>query len=430
MSLRPLTALTLLLPLACGDNGTRGDTGSATDSATSSPTTATTTATTDPGTTTATPPTTSGASQTAGDSTTDADPTTTTPGTSTAVDPSTTSTTDTTVASTGEPACEDQPEACDALDNNCNDLFDEGCDCTPPDLDLTAIDGYTARVVLTVDEDLGPYGRLGDVERALGDYWALAGEGVLFTLNDAGNTAGGVGRMDQDGKFAGWVVDPASAKLPPNPYLEYGYGGILYSCTTVGADWIYKIFPDGTVETVAHHGNCEGIVFGDRGDGQQRLYASNYNEGKVYTIGEDNSRTELASGLTIVVDLAIPHPTNTFKPGLYAINQTIDGTHRIAPDNAVTLDYPYTLGYGVGEELSFADPKSAFRDHFYHLSATLQAVVRVAPDGTWEKVITGPKLNYGLYSTGSVFSSNGAYYFFTNEDNLVMRLQACNAAGQ
>ena len=26
--------------------------------------------------------------------------------------------------------------------------------------------------------------------------------------------------------------------------------------------------PDGSVETVAHHGNCEGIVFGDRGDGQ------------------------------------------------------------------------------------------------------------------------------------------------------------------
>ena len=425
MALRPLSSLLLLLPLACGDNGARDET-STTNTATATagttqqdPTTGTTTS----------PPTTSDASQTAGE-TTSTTSTTTGPASSTGPGDSTDATSTTTGTSTGAPACEDQPEECDALDNNCNDLFDEGCDCTPPDLDLTAIDGYTARVVLTVDKDLGPYGRLGDVERALGDYWGMPGEGVLFTLNNAAETAGGIGRMDQDGKFLGWVVDPASAKLPPNPYLEYAYGGILYSCTTVAGDWIYKIYPDGTVETVVHHGNCEGIVFGDRGDGQERLYASNYSESKVYTIGEDNSRTELASGLTIVVDLAIPHPSNTFATGLYAINQTIAGTHRIAPDNKVTLDYPYTLGYGVGEEISFANPKSAFRDYFYHLSATLQAVVRVAPDGSWEKVITGPKLNYGLYSTGAVFSSNGAYYFFTNEDNLVMRLQACNAAGQ
>ncbi len=426
MAPRPLSSLLLLLPLACGDDGARDETSTANTANTATvgttqqdPTTGTTTS----------PPTTSDASQTAGE-TTSTTTTTTGPASSTGPGDSTDATSTTTGTSTGAPACEDQPEECDALDNNCNDLFDEGCDCTPPDLDLTAIDGYTARVVLTVDKDLGPYGRLGDVERALGDYWGMPGEGVLFTLNNAAETAGGIGRMDQDGKFLGWVVDPASAKLPPNPYLEYAYGGILYSCTTVAGDWIYKIYPDGTVETVVHHGNCEGIVFGDRGDGQERLYASNYSESKVYTIGEDNSRTELASGLTIVVDLAIPHPSNTFATGLYAINQTIAGTHRIAPDNKVTLDYPYTLGYGVGEEISFANPKSAFRDYFYHLSATLQAVVRVAPDGSWEKVITGPKLNYGLYSTGAVFSSNGAYYFFTNEDNLVMRLQACNAAGQ
>ncbi|HFE46735.1 MAG TPA: hypothetical protein ENJ18_14780 [Nannocystis exedens] len=274
------------------------------------------------------------------------------------------------------------------------------------------------------------YGRLGDVERALGEYWQEDGEGVLFTVNNAANTAGGIGRISQDGDFAGWLVDPATPKLPPNPYLEYGYQGILYSCTTVAGDWIHKIYPDGTVETFAHQGSCEGIIFGDRGDGEMRLYASNYPTGTVSMFTEDGTKTLLAQGLTVVVDLAIPPEDSAFKTGLYAINQTIDGVHRIAPDKSVTLDYPYTLGFGVGEELSFASPTSAFRDHFYHLSATLQSVVRVKPDGTWEKVITGPKLNYGLYSPGAVFSTNGAYYFFTNEDNLIMRLQACNAVGQ
>ncbi len=351
--------------------------------------------------------------------------------------PQTTSTGATTEASTtgGETttgACEDQPEICDALDNNCNDLYDEGCDCTPPDLELNALEGYTARVILDIPEALGTYGFLGDVERALGDYWAQEGEGVLFSVNNPGNTASGIGVLNQDGEFQSWLLDPADGLLPINPYLEYAYGGVLYACTTVNGNWIYRIFPDGTVEQVVQHGNCEGLIYGDRGDGVMALYASNYSEDAVYRIDEDGTRTLLASGpqLNVVVDLAIPPASSMFTPGLYAINQLDLGVHRIDPDNSLTLAYPYALGYGVGEEISFADPLSAFRDHFYHLSATLQAVVRIKPDGTWEEILTGPKLNYGLYSTGAVFSSNGAYLFFTNEDELIMRLQACNAQGQ
>ncbi|MBK8264745.1 MAG: hypothetical protein IPK80_25825 [Nannocystis sp.] len=191
---------------------------------------------------------------------------------------------------------------------------------------------------------------------------------MLFTLNNAANTAGGVGRMDHDGNFAGWVVDPAAGLLPPNPYLEYAYGGVLYSCTTVNGNWIHKISPDGQVQTFVSHGNCEGLIYGDRGDGQQRLYASN---------GARARSTRSAKTPHAPCSPAISSSSSTsrsrrppapFKPGLYAINQTVEGLHRIATDNSVTLDYPYSLGYGVGEEISFAAPKSAFRDHFFHLS--------------------------------------------------------------
>lgn len=420
---------TRLLPLAlltaCGD-----DSRVTSESGTSSTSGAATTSTSG----TTHEPTSSTSSTTSTSEPTTSGPATTTDPTGTTTDASTTtSSSSSTGGSTGPVACEDMPEICDALDNNCNDLFDEGCDCTPPDLDLTAIDGYTARVIVDVPQDIGNYAYLGDVERALGDYWTEPGEGVLFTVNAPGNAAGGIGKIDHDGAFKGWLVDPAAAKLPINPYLEYAYGGLLYACSTVGGNWIYKIHPDGSVEQVVQHGECEGIIYGDRGDGTMALYASNYGTDQIALIGEDNTRTVLVTdnvNLNVVVDLAIPPATSAFTPGLYSVNQTQLGVHRLDTQNKLTLAYPYTLGYGVGEEISFADPKSAFRDHFYHLSATLNAVVRVKPDGTWEQVITGPKLNYGLYSTGGVFSSNGAYYFFTNEDTLIMRLQACNAAGQ
>lgn len=424
--------MALLCAAACGDDGqTTGTAGQTTGGATTTTTGGATSTGSEPtsggGTTTSTTAGT-GSGSSSGEVTTIAETSTGTPETGTSSTGDDTSGT----GSTGPVECSQLPEVCDALDNNCNDLFDEGCDCTPPDLELVALDGYTARVITNISMDVGNYGLLGDVERAIGDYWGMEGEGVLFTVNNPENTGSGIGVLDQDGMFQGWLLDPADKKLPINPYLEYGYGGVLYACTTVGGDWIYKIFADGTVETVVHHGNCEGLIFGDRGDGTETLYASNYSTAEIVSIAEDGTRTVLKKDptLAVVVDLGIPRPGSAFKPGLYSINQTMFGVNRLDTNNQLTLEYPYTNGFGVGEEMSFADPKSAFRDHFYHLSATLNAVVRVAPDGTWETILTGPKLKYGLYSTGGVFSTNGAYYFFTNEDELIMRLQACNAAGQ
>lgn len=426
-SLASASSLALTLIAGCGDDGSTSNGGTATAATTT--TTGATGAST--GTTAGTESGSDGSTSGSGTST----GTSTTRGGATETQGTSTSTTGDTSTSgtTGPVACEDMPELCNALDDNCNGLYDEGCDCTPPDLDLIAIDGYTARVVTEISKDVGTYGYLGDVERAVGEYWGEAGEGVLFTVNTPGNTSGGIGKIDQDGAFKGWLVDPAAAKLPINPYLEYAYGGILYACSTVGGNWIYKIFPDGTVEQVVQHGECEGLIYGDRGDGTMALYASNYITSQIARIDEDGTRTVLVTdpvNLSVIVDLAIPHPESAFKPGLYGINQTALGVHRLDTEGKLTLEYPYSSGFGIGEEMSFPDPKSAFRDHFYHLSVTNQAVVRVKPDGTWEKVITGPKLNYGIYSTGGVFSSNGAYYFFTNEDALIMRLQACSIAGQ
>lgn len=298
-------------------------------------------------------------------------------------------------------------------------------DLPPSDPGLTTLEDFSATVVLDLAKDLPGYSNLGDVERAVGAYWGQPGEGVLFTVSETGSPGGGVGRMTQDGAFSGWLVDPASGTLPVNNYLEYGYGGALYSCSSLGDGLIHKILANGTVENVATLGNCEGLSYGDRGDGVDRLYASNFSANSVSLVAADGTVTALAGGLSVVTGLAIPRSDSAFQPGLYAVNQSSEGTHRIAANNVATLDYPYSLGYGMGEVIGFAPATSAFGDYFYHLSTTLQSVVRVAPNGTWEQVVSGSGLAFGFYTMGAVFSSDGGSYFFTNEDNQIMRLRGC-----
>ena len=127
---------------------------------------------------------------------------------------------------------------------------------------------------------------------------------------------------------------PTAKELPINPYLEYAYGGLLYACSTVGGNWIYKIHPDGTVEQVVQHGECEGLIYGDRGDGVERLYASNYTNATIAMIGEDNSRTVVVTDplkLPISVDLAIPTADSAFPPGSTASTRPCSGSIASTP---------------------------------------------------------------------------------------------------
>lgn len=331
-------------------------------------------------------------------------------------------------AGTTQEGTEEPPEQCDGLDNDGDDLFDEGCDCSS-DAGLTVLSGYSARVVLDLPMSVEGYGWLGDVERATGAYWQRQGEGVLFTVNSADAGSSGVGLMTQDGEFIGWLVEPDNKQMHRSTYLEYAYDGMLYACATDFGDDIYRIYPDGTVEPFVSHGYCEGIAFGDRGDGVPRLYASEALDDTISVYGADGDPALLNAGVFDVVDLAFTRPQSAFLPGLYAINQWTGGVHHIGPGGP-ELRFEYDDEFGRGEEFSFADPSSPFGDYFYHLSASQQLVQRVNPSGVVATVVSGPALQFGFYSTGAVFSSNGAYYYFTNENDQIFRLQACDVVGQ
>ncbi len=180
-----LTVELLGLTLACGEAQERGETTnqitstdeSSVHSSSSVPTTGTL-PTTDPGSTTVS--TTSSGGMTDGASTTTA---TSGTGGETTDGPATTEAT--TGATEGG---EELPEACDGLDDDGDGLFDEGCDCVS-DPGLTAMAGFTARVVFDQVTELDGFGRLGDVEKARGEYWDLPGEGVLFTVDSVDGTS-------------------------------------------------------------------------------------------------------------------------------------------------------------------------------------------------------------------------------------------------
>ena len=232
------------------------------------------------------------------------------------------------------------------------------------DAGIETIEGF--RVVRVHDRSSSGFLSLNDLEVAKGAYWSGPGaEGVLFTSSEGG--LGAIGRIDSDGNFVDFLVSPGSTFFPNTAYLEYAYDDLLYACDTVGGNDIWRILPDGTVEFVADYPNCEGIAFGDRGDGVNALYVSSWTAGTVDRVNSDGTITPIASGFPgAVTDLAIPSPSSSFVPGLYAVQQSLPGIFHIDLANTVTLPYPYGGNLTGGEEGSFADPGSVFGDALYH----------------------------------------------------------------
>ena len=131
-------------------------------------------------------------------------------------------------------------------------------DCTSDD-GISTIPGF--RITRFYDTGGTNVMTLTDVEVARGPYAPASGrEGLLFTT---GIPAGGIGRLDAEGNFDGWLVQPGMTPFPRTAYLEYSYGGLLYACDTVDTNDIWRIHPDGVVEWVADYPHCEGISYGD-----------------------------------------------------------------------------------------------------------------------------------------------------------------------
>ncbi|MCG8422917.1 MAG: hypothetical protein MJE77_33845 [Proteobacteria bacterium] len=262
-----------------------------------------------------------------------------------------------------------------------------------------------------------------DLEVARGAYAPSPGqEGLLFTT---GVAAGGIGRLDMDGNFVNWLVEPGSVYFPSTAYLEYAYEDLLYACDTVSSNDIWRIYPDGQVEKVADYPNCEGIIFGDISDGVPALYVSSWTGGKVTRVNREGTLKDIAFNFPEwVTDLAIPATGSSFALGLYAVQQSAPGVYRIAPSGSVILPYPYDSEFTGGEEGSFAPPDSPFGDALYHPSGN--RVLRLFPDGRVEAVVWGMPINVRLHTVGGVFSNDGRSYYFTNEESIIWRLQPCS----
>ncbi len=290
---------------------------------------------------------------------------------------------------------------------------------------IQTIEGF--RVLRVHDRSFGGITSLIDVETARGAYWSGPGpEGVLFTTDEGG--IGAIGRMDADGNFVDYLVPPVSTFFPRTAYLEYAYDDLLYACDTVGGNDIWRILPDGSVQFVADYPNCEGIIFGDRGDGINALYVSSWTAGTVDRVDPDGTIVPIASGFPIyVTDLAIPDAASSFASGLYAVQQSGPGIFHIDLAGTVTLPYAYGGNLTGGEEGSFADPGSVFGDALYHLNFNNQ-VQRLFADGTAEIVAQGGGLDFGDHTMGGVFSTDGRFYYFTNEATTIWRLEACSVA--
>lgn len=290
-------------------------------------------------------------------------------------------------------------------------------------------DGITAAKGFVVKRlyDTGGVGFLTliDVAPAVGDY-ALPGgaEGVLFTT---GAPDGGIGRIDRDGNFVNWLVTPGAVTFPRSAYIEYGYDGALYACDTVDLLGVWRIEPDGAVTQIADYPNCEGIAFGDIGDGHNALYVSTWTGSAVSRVAADGAVTHLVTAAfpAYGTGLAFARAGSAYPTGLYLVLQ--DGALFHIDYNPIGPTYTASLvgGFGVnGESIDFADPTSPFADFLYH-PATFNSLQRRAANGNLEVVASGDAIDVFFHTDGAAFSTDGRSYYFTNEISTIWKVESC-----
>jgi hypothetical protein len=95
----------------------------------------------------------------------------------------------------------------------------------PSDEGITTEYGF--RVGRFYTDDLTGVVSLIDVHPAAGEFAPESGEGLLFSQSTSSGV-GAIGRVDSDGNFVDWLVEP-STEFPASAYLTTGHNGDLYA---------------------------------------------------------------------------------------------------------------------------------------------------------------------------------------------------------
>jgi hypothetical protein len=282
-------------------------------------------------------------------------------------------------------------------------------------------DGFALERFFDLSAQVGGTGQLNDVHVGSAAY----GADVLFTANNVAENSSGIGKLDADGTFLGWLVDPDSGALPRNTYLEMAFGGFLLACSSVGATAVSAVSDEGSVSIFSDFLDCEGMDYADAGDGRDRLYASAYVPGQVFAFDAEGESEVVIENLGVVTDIEVPPAGSAFGTGLYTIDQSGAGIRIWDPVSDSTTDFKaYDGSWGTGETLAFSDPAGPFGDHAWHLAIS-GTVERIGPDGTVTAIASGGELLFTNFTTGLAFSEDGSALYLTGEVTTLWKLRKC-----